>query len=64
MSWWVFNKKTKAVTEGINVNQLMTEIARGNVAGAFPEGSIVLMEVTTDKAAIVTGDWFGWLEDA
>ena len=47
MSWWVFNKKTKAVTEGINANHLMTEIARGNVAGA-----------------IITGDWFGWLEDA
>lgn len=33
-------------------------------AGPYPEGSIVAMEVTVDKAAIITGDWFGWLEDA
>jgi len=33
-------------------------------AGPFPAGSIVLMEVTVDKAAIVTGNWFGWLENA
>lgn len=39
MSWWVFNKKNKAVTEGINVNQLSTEISRGNVAGAQPFSS-------------------------
>lgn len=32
--------------------------------GAFPEGTIVLMETTTDKAATVTGNWFGWLENA
>lgn len=32
--WWVLNKKNKQVTEGINVNQFMIEIARGNVAGA------------------------------
>ena len=29
-----------------------------------PEGTLVGMKVTTDKAAIITGDWFGWLEDA
>lgn len=39
MSWWVFNKKTKAVTEGINVNQLFVEISRGNVSGATPFSS-------------------------
>lgn len=30
----------------------------------FKEGSIVGMRVTTNKAALVSGDWFGWLEDA
>lgn len=34
--WWVLNKKNKQVTEGINVNQFLIEIARGNVAGATP----------------------------
>lgn len=37
--WWVLNKKNKQVTEGINVNQFMTEISRGNVAGASPFSS-------------------------
>lgn len=32
--------------------------------GAFPAGTIVAMEVTVDKAATITGDWFGWLENA
>lgn len=29
-----------------------------------PEGTIVAMTCSTDKAAIITGDWFGWIEDA
>lgn len=33
-------------------------------AGPFPAGTIVTMEVTVDKAAVITGDWFGWLENA
>lgn len=33
-------------------------------AGAFPAGTIVAMETTTDKGATITGDWFGWLENA
>jgi len=33
-------------------------------AGPFPAGTVVLMEVTVDKAAIITGNWFGWLENA
>lgn len=33
-------------------------------AGPFPAGTIVAMEVTVDKAATLTGDWFGWLENA
>lgn len=33
-------------------------------AGPFPSGSIVLMETTVDKAATITGDWYGWLENA
>lgn len=32
--------------------------------GPFPAGTIVLMEASTDKAAIITGDWFGYLENA
>lgn len=32
-------------------------------AGPFPAGSIVAMEITVDKAATLTGDWFGWLEN-
>lgn len=32
-------------------------------AGPFPAGAVVAMEVTTDKAAVVSGDWFGWLEN-
>lgn len=32
--------------------------------GPFPAGTVVLMETTVDKAAIITGDWFGWLENA
>jgi len=30
----------------------------------FSAGSVVGMLLTTDKAATVTGSWFGWLEDA
>ena len=31
----------------------------------FKEGTIVaLLLKTTDKAALITGDWFGWIEDA
>lgn len=33
-------------------------------AGPFPEGVIVLMEVTVDKGAIISGNWYGWLENA
>ncbi len=33
-------------------------------AGPFPEGTVVLGEVTVDKAATITLDWFGWLENA
>ena len=33
-------------------------------AGPFPAGSVVLMEVTVDKAATITGNWYGWLENA
>lgn len=29
----------------------------------FSEGTIVGMTFTTDKSALVTGTWFGWLED-
>lgn len=29
----------------------------------FPEGSIVGVEVSTDKAATILGTWFGYLED-
>lgn len=28
-----------------------------------PEGSIVAMTASTDKAATITGDWYGWIED-
>lgn len=31
----------------------------------FKEGTIIaLLLKTTDKAALITGDWFGWIEDA
>jgi len=33
-------------------------------AGPFPAGSVILMEVTVDKAATITGNWYGWLENA
>lgn len=33
-------------------------------AGPFPAGTVVLMEVSVDKGAIITGNWFGWLEEA
>lgn len=33
-------------------------------AGPFPAGTVVLMEATTDKGATITGDWFGYLENA
>lgn len=33
-------------------------------AGPFPAGTIVAMELSVDKAATLTGDWFGWLENA
>lgn len=29
----------------------------------FKEGTIIAMTFTCDKAALVTGTWFGWLED-
>ena len=29
----------------------------------FPEGAVIAMIATTDKAATITGTWFGWLED-
>lgn len=32
--------------------------------GPFPAGTIVAMEVSVNKAAIITGDWFGYLENA
>jgi len=33
------------------------------VPAVFYEGSIVGMTVSTDKAATVTGNWYGWIED-
>lgn len=33
-------------------------------AGPFPEGTIIAMEVSVDKASTITGNWFGWLENA
>lgn len=33
-------------------------------AGPFQAGSIIAMAVTADKAATVTGTWYGWLENA
>ena len=27
------------------------------------EGTVIAMLCSTDKAAIMTGSWFGWLED-
>lgn len=32
--------------------------------GPFPAGTVVLNEVTVDKAATTTSNWFGWLENA
>lgn len=32
--------------------------------GPYPSGSIVAMEATVDKASVITGNWFGWLENA
>ena len=34
-----------------------------NTSVAFGAGVIVAMEVTTDKAAVVTAGWSGWFED-
>lgn len=31
---------------------------------AFTEGQVLGMSFTTDKAAIIVGSWFGWLENA
>lgn len=36
---------------------------RFDIAKQYPSGTVILMEVTTDKAASIVGDWFGWLED-
>jgi len=33
------------------------------IPAVFPEGSVIAMICTTDKAAIITGDWFGYTED-
>lgn len=33
------------------------------VPGIYNPGTIVAMRATVDKAATVTGDWFGWIED-
>jgi len=33
------------------------------IPAIFPEGAIIAMTCTTDKAAIITGSWFGWIED-
>lgn len=30
----------------------------------FKEGTVIAMTATVDKAATITGDWFGWQEDA
>ena len=30
----------------------------------FTEGTVIAMTATVDKAATITGDWFGWQEDA
>jgi len=30
----------------------------------FSEGTVVALTLSTDKAAIITASWFGWLEDA
>ncbi len=30
----------------------------------FNEGTVVAIVATSDKAATITGSWFGWLEDA
>ncbi|MDD1616299.1 MAG: hypothetical protein LUQ28_07295 [Methylococcaceae bacterium] len=58
--WWVLNKKNKQVTEGINVNQFMVEIARGNVAGAEPfaaYGRYVATGATTNHIIWPDGDY-------
>jgi len=34
------------------------------IPAIFPEGSVIAMTCTTDKTSTVTGDWFGWIEDA
>jgi len=34
------------------------------IPAIFPEGSVVAMICATDKSAIITGGWFGWLENA
>lgn len=31
---------------------------------AFKEGTTIGLRATSDKAATISGDWFGWLEDA
>jgi len=33
------------------------------VPAVFYEGAIIGMTVSTDKAATITGNWYGWLED-
>lgn len=33
------------------------------VPGVYNAGTIIAMNTSVDKAATVTGDWFGWLED-
>lgn len=30
----------------------------------FSAGTVIALTVTTDKIAVITGSWFGWLEDA
>lgn len=34
------------------------------VPGIYKSGTIIAMNTSVDKAATVTGDWFGWIEDA
>lgn len=34
------------------------------VPAVYREGTVVGFRTTTDKAATIAGDWFGWLEDA
>ena len=47
----------------VGVQDTTTAYAFPVPAGPFPAGTIVAMEVTVDKAAIITGDWFGYLEN-